>query len=184
MQNLKGSLLIALITFLAAILVTLASQARIQYVSIGLAIIILLVIIFVGIISDMVGVAATVAREEPLNAKAAKKLFGAKEALFLARHGERVASLMCDIIGDINGTVSGAIGALIVIRIINNMGGSYTIINLIIIGLISALTVGGKAFFKRYGIKKSNEIIYNAGKIIAGFNLMKRFLSGKIRGEF
>lgn len=179
LENLRGSLLIALFTFLAAILVTLISQSGIRYVSLVPAIIILSIIIFIGIISDMVGVAATAAEEKSFNARAAKKLFGAREGLFLVRHADRVSSLMCDIIGDICGTVSGALGVVIVIRIIDNWGGSETLINLIIIGLVAALTVGGKAFFKTYGIKRADDIIFFAGKLLAGLKLVKGFFRGE-----
>mgnify|MGYP006280098849 FL=1 len=150
--------------------------------SLGPAVLVLLVIIFTGVLSDMVGVAATVAREEPFNAKASKKVFGAKYGLFLAQHGERVASLMCDIVGDICGTVSGAIGAVIVLRVVNNFATPQMVINLIIIGIISALTVGGKAYCKRYGIEKSEEIIFLAGKFLAMFGYINRSFLDKIRG--
>lgn len=183
MKNFKGSLMIAIFTFLIAILVTLSSQTRIQYVSLFPAVTILLAIIFIGIISDMVGVAATVANETAFNARAAKRVFGARYGLYLVKHGDRVASLMCDIVGDICGTVSGGIGVIIVIRIINSWGGSQALFNLIIIGLISSLTVGGKAFFKTYGIKKADEIIFFVGKIIAGFQLIWTTIVFKLRGE-
>jgi hypothetical protein len=42
-----------------------------------MAVIILLIIIIVGVLVDMVGVAAA-ARTEPFNAKAARKIFGQK----------------------------------------------------------------------------------------------------------
>lgn len=182
-ENIKGSLLITILTFLIAILVTLGSQLQIEYVSLIPAIIILLIIIFIGIISDMIGVAATAASIKTFNARAAKRLFGAKEALFLVKHADRVASLMCDIVGDICGTVSGATGAIIVLRIITVWGGSEGFINLIVIGLVAALTVGGKSFFKAYGIKSADEIIYFVGKIIAAFILIRLVIVAKLRGD-
>ncbi|WP_230866929.1 MULTISPECIES: hypothetical protein [Halanaerobiaceae] len=182
-ENIKGSLLIAILTFLIAILVTLGSQLQIEHVSLIPAIIILLIIIFIGIISDMIGVAATAANIKTFNARAAKRLFGAKEALFLVKHADRVASLMCDIVGDICGTVSGATGAIIVLRIIAVWGGSEGFINLIVIGLVAALTVGGKSFFKTYGIKSADEIIFFVGKIIAGFILIRLVIAAKLRGD-
>ena len=183
MKNLKASFIIAIITFLIAVLVTLISQSQVHYMSLVPAMIVLISIIVTGVMSDMVGVAATVAKEEPFNAKASKKIFGAKYGLYLAQHGERVASLMCDIVGDICGTVSGAIGAVIVLRIVNNYGIQQMFINLIIIGFISAMTVGGKAYCKRFGIKKSEEIIFFAGKFLATFGYIKRVLLDKLRGE-
>lgn len=175
--------MIAVFTFLIAILVTLSSQARINYVSFGPAVSILLGIIFIGIISDMVGVAATVAEEKTFNAMCSRRIFGARQGLFLVKHADRVASLMCDIIGDICGTVSGAIGAVIVLRIVNKWGGSATLVNLIIIGFVAALTVGGKAFFKSFGLKKADQIIFFTGKIIATFVLIKTLIIVKFRGE-
>jgi len=175
LKNLRNSLFIALATFFIAILVTFASQTRVQFVSMPVAILILLIIIITGIISDMIGVAATVARPEPFNAKASKKISGAKYGLYLVKHGDKVASLMCDIVGDICGTVSGAIGAVIVIRIINYWNISSVIISLIVIGITSAITVGGKAFFKSYGIKKADEIIFFVGRIIASLNIFLNY---------
>lgn len=184
MVKFKSSLLIAVLTFFIAIMVTLSSQSRIEYVSSIPAVIILLVIIFTGILSDMVGVAATVASQRTFNAKAAKKVFGARSSLFLVNHGDRVSSFMCDIVGDICGTVSGAIGMSIVLRIVSNWGGSQSLINLLMIGLISALTVGGKAYFKTYGIRNADKIIFIAGKIIASFKLIGTTIGSKLRGEY
>ncbi len=76
---------------------------------------------------------------------------------------------MCDIVGDICGTISGATGAVIALQLSELYQYSFFISSLVIIGLASALTVGGKAFFKYYGIKKSNEIIFVSGKIMAIF---------------
>ena len=182
MDNFKASSLIALVTFIIAIIVTSISQSRVHGMTLIPATIVLLVIIFTGVFSDMIGVAATVAKEEPFNAKAAKKVFGSKEGLYIAKRGERVASVMCDIVGDICGTISGAIGAVIVIRIVNNFSFPQTPINLTLIGFISALTVGGKAYCKRFAMKKSEEIIFFVGKILAFFKLVKSTFMEKIRG--
>lgn len=172
MSNLKSSIIIAIITFFIAVSVSSISQTQVRFVPLSMAVIILLIIIIVGVLSDMVGVAATVARPEPFNAKAAKKIFGAKISLKLAKNGDKVASLMCDIVGDICGTVSGAISAVIAIDLINyyKFSGFWT--NLIIIGLASSLTVGGKAFFKYYGMKKSTKIIFLFGRFLTIFHLI------------
>ncbi|WP_041606334.1 hypothetical protein [Halothermothrix orenii] len=183
LKNLRSSITIGLVTFLIAILVTLISQSRIRYISLNTAIIVLLSIIFVGIISDMVGVAATAAEEKNFNARAAKKIPGARQGLYLVQHADRVASFMCDIVGDICGTISGAIGAVIVIKLVDRWNLAETFTNLITIGLIASLTVGGKAFFKWYGIKKADEIIFFVGKILAGLSLVKRRVINKIRGD-
>ncbi|HHU92931.1 MAG TPA: hypothetical protein GXZ20_07320 [Halanaerobiaceae bacterium] len=183
MNNFKNSFFIATITFFIAILVTLSSQSRVENVSLLPAVLILLVIIFIGIITDMVGVAVTVADPRAINAMAARKVFGARSSLFLLNHADKVANLMCDIIGDICGTVSGAIGTAIGIRLIIGLGGPQTLINMIILGLISALTVGGKAFFKSYAINNADNIILFVGKILDSFKLVGRIIWTRLRGE-
>lgn len=176
-----SSIVIAIITFFIAVSVSSVSQTQVQYVPLPMAVIILLIIIITGVLSDMIGVAATVAREEPFNAKAAKKIFGAKTALYLAKNGDKVSSLMCDIVGDICGTISGAISAVIALDLINYYGFSNFWTSLVIIGLASALTVGGKAFFKHYGMKKSTEIIFLAGKTLTLFIYIYRYLLGLLK---
>ena len=176
--------MIAILTFLIAILVTLSSQSRVQHLSFFPAVLVLMFIILAGIMGDMIGVAVTVADPKTFNARAAKKVFGAKTSLFLVNHAERVASLMCDIIGDICGTISGAIGIVIVMKIVENWGGSQSIINLITLGLISALTVGGKAFVKSYGIRNADNIIFSAGKVLAVFKLIGTSINSRLRGEY
>ncbi len=175
--NLRSSIIIAILTFFIAVTVSSVSQTQVQHVPLPMAVIILLIIIIIGVLADMVGVAATVAREEPFNARAAKKVFGAKWALYLTKNGDKVASLMCDIIGDICGTISGAVGAVMAIKLVEIYGFSNFFTSLLIIGTASALTVGGKAFFKYYGIKNSNEIIFLSGKFLAMIVLFKEYLS-------
>ena len=176
MQNFKSSFFIALITFWLAVIVSFFSQTRITDLDLLPAFLVLLLIIITGIISDMVGVAATVAREEPFNAKAAKKIPAAKTGLWLVRHGDKVASLMCDIIGDICGTVSGAIGAIIVIQILEEIIWPETIVNLLMIGFIASLTVGGKAFCKYYGIKKAEIIIFDVSRFLNFIKIGRIFI--------
>ena len=176
MQNFKSSLFIALVTFWLAVIVSFLSQTRITDLEILPALLVLLLIIITGILSDMVGVAATVAREEPFNAKAAKKISGAKIGLWLVRRGDKVASLMCDIIGDICGTVSGAIGAIIVIQILEEIVWPETIVNLLMIGFIASLTVGGKAFCKYYGIKKAEKITFNVSRFLNFIKIGRIFI--------
>jgi len=172
LDNLKSSIIIAIMTFFIAVSVSSVSQTQVHFVPLPMAVIILLIIIIIGVLSDMVGVAATVARTEPFNAKAAKKIFGAKTALYLAKNGDKVASLMCDIVGDICGTISGAISAVIAIDLINYYGFSNFWTNLILIGLASSFTVGGKAFLKYYGMKNSTNIIFLFGRFLTFFYLI------------
>ena len=158
------------------ILVALLSYSWIESISFFPAVIILIIIILIGVVSDMVGISAAAADEKPFHAKASKKVFGAKKGLFLVKHANRVSNFMCDIIGDICGIISGSLGMIIVIKMANNWQVPKSWIDLFILSLIASLTVGGKSFLKSYGIKKANEIILLVGKILASPTLIKNVL--------
>lgn len=175
MERLRRALRMGSLTFIIAVLVTLLSTGLAEMVSLPVALLILLVIIFIGIIFDLIGVSATAAEMAPLNAKAAKKIFGAKKALFLLRRADVVASFCCDIVGDICGTISGALGAVIVLRLSTGFQLSEDVLEVIFLALIAALMVGGKAYGKRIGIERANDIIFIIGKIIATIELILRF---------
>src|SRR5690606_499240 len=88
-------------TFVLSLLMSLFSQAIFFSMnSIILALIVLLFIIFVGIIFDMIGIAAAAAEEAPFLAKAAKKVPGAREALYIVRNADRFSNFCNDVIGD------------------------------------------------------------------------------------
>ncbi|HKK82721.1 MAG TPA: hypothetical protein VJ958_00670 [Atribacterota bacterium] len=158
------------------ILVALLSYSWIESISFFPAVVILIIIILIGVVSDMIGIAAAAADEKPFHAKASKKVFGAKKGLFLVKHANRVSNFMCDIIGDICGIISGSLGTIIVIKMVNNWQVPKSWIDLFILSLIASLTVGGKSFLKNYGIKKANEIILLVGKILASPTIMKNVL--------
>ena len=73
----------------------------------------LIVLISIGVITDVIGTAVTSADEQPFIAMASKRIRGAKQALQLIRKAERVSSLLNDVVGDIVGVVSGSAGSVI-----------------------------------------------------------------------
>ena len=138
------------------------------------ALLVLVFIIMVGIIADMAGIAIATADEKTLNAMAARKMKGAKEALSLLKNAEKATSIFNDVIGDIAGIISGATGATIGVYVIGMLGdiltsGNAQIGELITLSILSAviasLTVGGKAAGKKYAIKNAEKIVYLVGKI-------------------
>lgn len=160
-QRLRWVATITIWTFVLAIVLGMVTQVLFRVVeSFIVALIILLVIIFTGILFDMIGIAATAADETPLLAKAAKKTAGAREALYLVRNADQVANFCNDVIGDIAGIVSGVLGAFLVLRLV---AGGFVRENpfhsILVTGIISALTVGGKAWGKALAIEHSTEII-------------------------
>lgn len=131
--------------------------------------IIIVIVIGIGIIFDMIGVAVLTSKEANLHAKASKKLKGAKEAISLLKNATKVSSICNDVIGDICGIVSGSLGAVLTIAIVNFFGFPSTIITVLITAIISALTVGFKALFKDVAKDNSDSIVFLVGKIISIF---------------
>lgn len=126
---------------------------------------VLLLIVLVGIVFDIIGVAVMSAGEKPFHSMAAKKVPGATEALKLLRNAEKVSSVCNDVVGDICGIISGSAAAVIAATAFTAMG-SDMLAKLLMSALVSALTIAGKAFGKKIAIKKATEIVYSVSKPI------------------
>lgn len=146
------------------------------------SLIVLLLIILTGVVFDIIGVAATSSKMAPLNAKAAKKVPGAKAAINLARNSEKVSSFCNDVVGDICGIISGSAAAAIVFNLAANHS-KQGYINIILGAVVAALTVGGKALGKSTAISYSTEILMLAGKVISFFAKLNPFHKAKDRGS-
>lgn len=125
--------------------------------------------ILLGIVFDVIGVAVTAAEEKPLNSMAARKVGGAKEALTLVRAADKVSSFCNDVVGDICGVISGSTGAIIATRLYESLDLPNVIISLLISGIVSALTVGGKAVGKSFAMNYSTVIVHFAGRVVHFF---------------
>lgn len=122
----------------------------------------------IGILFDLVGTAAAAADIGPLNAKAARRVTGARRGVFLVKNAERVANFCNDVAGDISGIISGTLAAIIVFKLVVNyqsaQGDFY--LNILLTALVAAVTVGGKAWGKVIAINHATEVILFAGLII------------------
>jgi hypothetical protein len=156
-----------LTTFVLAVAFSLLSDTVLRKTTILLATLVLAVIILVGILADIVGLAVATAGRAPLNAMAAKKVPGARQGLRLVRNAPRVATIFNDLVGDICGTVSGAAGAAIVFRVaLSRPGVDEGLWTVLLVSVIAALTVGGKALGKRIALVNSDRIVHQLGKIL------------------
>ncbi|WP_374561294.1 hypothetical protein [Sinobaca sp. H24] len=130
---------------------------------------IVLFIVLIGVVFDMVGVAATAAEEKPFHAMAAKKVPGAYQSMVITRNADKVANFCADVIGDISGVVSGAATSAVVIQlavVLGSQDGStlQAVLNVVFTAIVAALTVGGKALGKTFAIQFSTNIIFQVGK--------------------
>ncbi len=166
--SIKHAVYIGLGTFVIAFLVGIGSQVLLDRVELTIAFLLLVVIILIGIFFDMVGIAAAAAIEVPFHAKSAKKVPGARQALRLIRSAPKVASFCNDVVGDICGTLSGAVGATVVFFLIQSHESiNRTVAGVAMTATIAALTVGGKALGKETAINDATKIIFFVGKILA-----------------
>lgn len=129
------------------------------------AFVVLLVIVMLGIVFDIIGVAVMSANEKPFHSMAAKKVPGAAEALKLLRNAEKVSNFCNDVIGDICGVVSGSASAVIAVKALTAVN-SDTLSQLIMSALVAGVTISGKAFGKNIATGKATSIVHIVAKII------------------
>ncbi|MGB9783663.1 MAG: hypothetical protein ACPLSY_12815 [Moorellaceae bacterium] len=164
----RNALSIGTGTFFLALLLGYATQSFIGHLgSLAVSFILLLVIILTGIAFDILGIAVAAAAEPPLHARAARKVPGAKEAIWLLRNADRVASFANDVVGDVCGTLSGAIGASILFRLAGSKSAENVALGTVVTAVIAALTVGGKALGKSFALREAEDIVFWAGRLLA-----------------
>jgi len=131
--------------------------------------IIVFFIVIVGAFFDMLGLAATAAREAPIHAMASKRVFGARRAILIVRNAEKVSSIFSDVIGDIAGVLSGA-GALAVAyqlaTAISIHGWHEELAKIVLTAFVTAITVFAKALGKTVAIQSPTPIVLFAGKVL------------------
>lgn len=177
-SNVKWYIKVVISTFILSIFFSYISSNGVANLPIIPATLILVVVIFIGIIADMIGVSVTVANENEFHAKATKKVEGSKTSIKLIKNASRVANICSDVIGDICGVLSGAVGTLISLKITEKMGVSENI-QYLVSALIASVMVGGKAVGKEIGIIKATEIVHSVGKIVNKFQKTEKNIKEK-----
>lgn len=128
--------------------------------------VLLLAVILLGVVFDIIGTAVSVCGKTHLNAKASRRIPGAKKALALTKNASRVANICNDVVGDICGTVSGGIGTALAAVLISSGGWAGLMCSVVISGCIAALTVAGKALGKNVAIERADHIIFGVGQLL------------------
>lgn len=163
----KWVVTIFFVTIFVSGAISLLSDVLMENSSMGVAFLILLLIILVGIIFDIIGMAVASADEKPFHAMAARKVPGAREAISLLRNAERVSSICNDVVGDICGVVSGSASATIAAQILTNFDFSWPqVVSLLMSALVAGLTVGGKAIGKSFAVNSCTAIVHTVGRVI------------------
>ena len=160
---------IIIIAFIISIVFTTISETIIPNVNVIIGIILTIVFIAIGVLFDMIGVAVTASDEKVFHSMSSQKVRGAKTAVVLKKNASKVSSFCNDVVGDICGIISGSTAAVIAINLANTSNFNSLLITLIVMGIVSSITIGGKAIFKGVAISKSNKILFKFAKIICIF---------------
>lgn len=172
-ENTKWIIVITISSFILSAVMQFVSAGILEDVGNLIAICVVLIIILIGILFDIIGIAVTAADEVPFHAMASRKLYGAKQAIKLIRNANKVSSVCNDVVGDICGVISGTASATIVLRLTaDSTLLEATIVGLAVSGFVAALTVGGKAIGKTFAISSSNYIVYKV-------SIVMQFLTGR-----
>ncbi len=167
---------IFLVTIFVSAVISFASNEIMAVSTIPVAFVILFVIVLIGIVFDIIGMAVASADEKPFHSMAARKVPGAHEAIALLRNAERVSSICNDVVGDICGVVSGSASAAISAQVIANAENLSwpQLITLLMSALVAGLTVGGKAIGKGFAISSCTQIVTGVAKLIWGIKHLFR----------
>lgn len=172
--NVRWIAIISITSFFLSVVMSYTSKQALEHVGNIIAFVILFAFIAIGIIFDVIGVAATVSTEKRFHSMAARKVSGAKQAIWIVRNAEKVGSFCNDVVGDISGIISGATSAVIITHLTNDGTDLRSLaLSLVITGCVSSLTIGGKAIGKTIGISRSEDIVFLVGRLLAVFSWKK-----------
>lgn len=164
-SNVRWIVTIFCVAVLISSAISFLSSSVMEDAGIVEAFVVLLLIVLIGILFDIIGVAVMSAGEKPFHSMAAKKVPGAAEALVLLRNAEKVSSFCNDVVGDICGVVSGSASAVIAVKALSNLG-SDAVGQLIMSAVVAGLTIAGKAFGKNIAMSRSTQIVHLVAKPI------------------
>lgn len=167
--NWSWILTILIISFVLSVSLSFISEISIKNTTLLISIIVTLIFIFLGILFDIIGVSVTASDEKIFHSMSSRKVKASKVAVKFKKNTDKVSSFCCDVIGDICGVISGASGIAIVTILVKTYSFSVLVTTLIVTGIISSLTIGGKALGKSFAINKSNIILYEFAKVVSIF---------------
>ena len=161
---------VAIISLVLAAFFSFLSEVTADAEHIVVILLLLLFLVFASILFDAIGVAVTSCDDAPIIAMASRKIYGAKTAIWLVKNSSTVSSICNDVIGDIFGIISGACSAAIALKIAIDMSDTWQRwIAIITAAIVSAVTIGGKAFMKTVAINNSKEFVMFVARLLAAF---------------
>jgi len=176
-KTIRWVVTIFFVTILVSGTISFISDLIMEGSTMVVAFLILLIIVLIGILFDIIGMAVATADEKPFHSMAARKVRGAQDSIRLLRNAERVSSICNDVVGDICGVVSGSASATIAAQVLHNFEFTFPqLVTLLMSALVAGLTVGGKAIGKTFAIHSCTKIVYTVGRVIWAFRNIPQML--------
>lgn len=160
---------IVVIAFSLSFALSFVAQTFIPNFSLALGSMITVVFILLGIVFDIIGVSVTASDEKVFHSMNSRKVQGASVAVKFKKNADKVSSFCCDVVGDVCGVISGSAAITIALLISESLKTDLFVTTLTVTGIISALTIGGKAIGKSFAMNKSNLILYEFAKFVSYF---------------
>ena len=169
------ALKVTIATFLTTAIFTFLSDATVTNSSIIVASLIVFFLILISIIFDVVGVAVTSCDISSLLPMSKRGVKESKIAISLVKNASKVSSVCSDVVGDICSIISGACGTVIVAKILLFVGINHEfVLTISISSLLAGITVGGKAFGKKFAINYSKQIVIMTAKVLSMFAIKRK----------
>lgn len=123
------------------------------------------VVLAIGIVFDIVGVSVTAASVGPFHARAAHSEPGAVQSIRLIRHADKVANICLDFVGDLAGTLTGALATAAVYRL---TGASNAVLfGSVAVGVVAGVSVGVKSIAKSVAIRNATDVVRRTGEVLS-----------------
>lgn len=191
-HSVRWSVFISIVTFFLACIFSVVSTFVLDEATVAIGMIVVLMIVAIGIVFDMMGLASASAQEQPFHAMAAEKVTGSKQAIYIVRNADRFSNFCNDVIGDICGIISGTALTLVMVKLLGQAmeqdDTTYAVVTVVFSGVLSALMVGGKAIGKSISITYAIPIVLWMGKVFyilerrVGIRIWQRKRHNKKRG--
>ena len=170
------------ITLCLSTFISFMADAFIEPAGLLVALVVLFFLMLFGIMADIVGVAVTSCATPPLASMAARKVPGARQALWLAQNADRMSNILNDVVGDVCSVISGTAATAVSLRLLAITGGSgadSTMMGVLVSGFVAAITVGGKALGKSFAITQAKSVVLIAGRVMSFFSGLTRVFARK-----
>lgn len=169
------AILATLLTIVLSSTFSFLSETLLSNAGITISMIIAIFFILLNVLTDTLGVAVTAATLPPFLSMASRKVPGAHESIKLIKNADKISNICSDIIGDICGIMSGAVGANMVVTILslNNFSINAIFLSILISTAIAGFTVFLKAIGKYLACNNYTQIVLFTGKVIKFFKFKK-----------